>query len=105
MKISEADQHLDAVNKEEEITEDDEYVPRMPHTELSSDELEAQYPSLEAPEELELEDLGKLEKDTLYAAGMQVVQQILDEMAVAGRTRRAQPEPPPQHPGAAAAAK
>ena len=63
------------------------------------------YPSLEAPEELELEDLGKLEKDTLYAAGMQVVQQILDEMAAAGRTRRAQPEPPPQHPGAAAAAK
>ncbi len=103
MKISEADQHLDAVIKEEEITEDDGYTPRMPHTELSSDELEAQYPSLEAPEELELEDLGKLEKDTLYAAGMQVVQQILDEMAVAGRTRRAQPEPPPQRPGAAAA--
>ena len=46
------------------------------------EELELAYPSLEAVEELELNDLTRLEDDFLYGAGMKVVQAILDEMSV-----------------------
>ena len=66
--------------------------PWMPHTELGREELELAYPSLEAVEELELNDLTRVEDDLLYGAGMKVVQAILDEMFVSGRTRRATPE-------------
>ena len=45
-------------------------------------------------DDLEFEDLTRLEDDRLYNVGMQVVQQILHEMAVAGRTRRAGPTIP-----------
>ena len=64
----------------------------MPHTELGKEELDVAYPSLEAVEELELNDLTRLEDKPLYGAGMKIVQAILDEMAVSGRTRRAAPE-------------
>ena len=60
----------------------------MPHNDFNSEELERWYPSLQAPEELDLEDLSRLENDGLYNAGMEVVQEILREMAAAGRTRR-----------------
>ena len=66
--------------------------PWMPHTELGKEELDLAYPSLEAVEELELNDLTRLEDEPLYGAGMKIVQAILDEMAVSGRTRRAAPE-------------
>ena len=59
----------------------------MPHLGLSNQEVEEKYPSLEAVDDLELNDLARLEDDSLYAAGMRVVQDILHEMAVAGRTR------------------
>ena len=42
-------------------------------------------------DDLELEDLIRLEDDKLYNVGMQVVQQILYEMAVIGRSKRAGP--------------
>ena len=58
----------------------------MPHTELSPAALEAQYPSLEVCPDLDLQDLTRLEDDKLYAAGMQIVQGILHEMSVSGRT-------------------
>ena len=64
----------------------------MPHTELGKEELDLAYPSLDAVEELELNDLTRLEDEPLYGAGMKIVQAILDEMAVSGRTRRAAPE-------------
>ena len=66
--------------------------PRMPHLEYSAEDLERHYPSLEPPDDLELDDLSRLEDDLLYNAGMPVVQQILDEMAVSGRTRKAHSE-------------
>ena len=59
----------------------------MRHLGLSNQEVEEKYPSLEAVDDLELNDLARLEDDSLYAAGMRVVQDILHEMAVAGRTR------------------
>ena len=64
-------------------------VPRMPHNVLSRADLDREYPSLEAVNDLELDDLTRLEDDQLYAAGMRVVQTILHEMSVVGRTRRA----------------
>ena len=63
--------------------------PRMPHVCLGSEELDLLYPSLEAVDELELNDLTRLEDEMLYGAGMQIVQTILDEMATSGRTRKA----------------
>ena len=66
----------------------------MPHIGLSDKEVEELYPSLEVAEDLELEDITRLEDDKLYNVGMQVVQQILHEMAVAGRTRKAGPTIP-----------
>ena len=63
--------------------------PCMPHIDLESKELDIRYPSLEAVEELELEDLTRLEDEALYGAGMKIVQTILKEMATSGRTRKA----------------
>ena len=61
---------------------------RMPHLELTPEQLKAEYPSLEVPQDLDFDDLHALEDDGLYQAGMVVVQQILRAMATTGRTRR-----------------
>ena len=60
----------------------------MPHTQLTDEEIEEQYPSLEAVDDLDLPDLSRLEDESLYAAGMRVVQDILRAMSEVGRTRR-----------------
>ena len=67
------------------------YRPRMPHNELGRAELDVAYPRLEAPDELDLNDLMRLEDDGLYKAGMEVVNGILAEMAEHGRVRRVNP--------------
>ena len=60
------------------------------HTKISSkEELDKEYQSLQAVDDLPLDDLTRLEDDQLYSAGMKVVQEILHEMSVVGRTRRA----------------
>ena len=87
--IAEADQIIGGVDGR-----DCNMEIRMPHVGLSDKEVEELYPSLEVAEDLELEDMTRLEDDRLYNVGMQVVQQILYEMAVAGRTRKAGPTPP-----------
>ena len=66
--------------------------PRMPHNEFEPSELDMLYPSLEAVEDLRLDDFTRLEDEGLYSAGMVVVQAILRDMATTGRTRRAGPE-------------
>ena len=52
-------------------------------------------------EDLPLEDLTRLEDDSLYASGMHIVQKILQEMATMGRTRKTanddQTDPPQKH--------
>ena len=53
----------------------------MPHVHLSPQELQEQYPSLEAVDGLDLPDLARLEGEQLYSAGMRVVQDILREMS------------------------
>ena len=64
-----------------------EEPPLMPHTALSKEALDKCYPSLQAVGEVSMEDLTRLEDDTMYAQGMTVVQKILREMSVHGRTR------------------
>ena len=61
---------------------------RMPHNELAGDDLDAAFPSLQATDEPQLEDLTRLEDDRLYAAGMLEVQKIIGDMSHYGRTRR-----------------
>ena len=86
--IAEADQIIGGVDGR-----DCNMEIRMPHVGLSDKEVEELYPSFKVAEDLELEDMTRLEDDRLYNVGMQVVQQILYEMAVAGRTRKAGPTP------------
>ena len=62
--------------------------PHMPHNCVGREKLDSLYPSLEAVPDVPLHDLVKLEDDALYAAGMKVVQQILEDMAAVGRTKR-----------------
>ena len=61
----------------------------MPHVELSGAALDAEYPSLEAPEEELLQDMTNLEDDALYNKGMKIVQGIIQDMVAHGRRRRA----------------
>ena len=60
----------------------------MPHNCVGPEELDSFYPSLEAVPDIPLHDLVRLEDDALYAAGMKVIQQILEDMVSMGRTKR-----------------
>ena len=62
-------------------------TPWMPHNDLDSGELDIRYPSLEAIDDVDMPDLSRLEDESLYSAGMKVVQNILREMSEVGRTR------------------
>ena len=53
----------------------------MLHVQLTHEEVEKEYPSLEAVDDLDLPDLSRLEDEQPYAAGMRVVQNILREMS------------------------
>ena len=63
--------------------------PCMPHNLWAQEELDARYPSLRAVADVELDDRSRLEDERFYAAGMSVVQQVLEEMTTHGRRRRA----------------
>ena len=63
----------------------------MPHNALEPGELDMLCPSLEAVEDLRLDDFTCLEDEGLYSAGVVVVQVILRDMATTGRTRRVGP--------------
>ena len=61
----------------------------MPHIGFTDAEIEKRHPSLIATPDLELDDLSKLQDEKLYSASMDVVQPILQEMAVIGGRPRA----------------
>ena len=83
--ISEAD----ALHPVEICDNDKNYAPHMPHLNASRREIDLQYPSLEAVDDICFEDLIRLEDDGLYSQGMKIVQQILHDMATQGRKRYA----------------
>ena len=60
------------------------YAPTMPHHSLSGRELDRQYPSLKVVDDVEFDDLTRLEDDRLYVACMTVVQEIIRSMAAQG---------------------
>ena len=60
----------------------------MPHNCLGRLELDNRFPPLEAPEDECLEDVACDEDDPLLQYGRKVAQQIAEDMAVRGRTRR-----------------
>ncbi len=91
--IAEADGEEVAEVEEEYGDTQQSPSPRMPHKEFAGDELNRRFPSLEPQETEGLEDLVRLEDDALYGKGMEVVQEILHEMATYGRTRRRRPDP------------
>ena len=64
---------------------------RMPNNELEPSELDRVYPSLEAVDDLRLDDLTRLEDESFYSSGVVVVQAILRDMATTGWTRHAGP--------------
>ena len=66
----------------------------MPHVGLSAKEVEEKYPICELANDLDIEDLIRLKDNKFCNMGMQVLQQILHHMAIAGRTRSAGPAIP-----------
>ena len=74
--------------EEEEEEEHPTAKPRMPHTELSTAQLDAAFPSIQAPEDDGLDDLVRDEADATLAAGLRIAEDIAHDMAQHGRTRR-----------------
>ncbi len=86
--IAEADIAVNSVDEQGTLPLCLSTEPCMPHNLLTTQQLQEQYPSLEAVEDLDLPDLARLEDEQLYSAGMRVVQDILREMSEVGRTRK-----------------
>ena len=66
----------------------DDAAPVMPHLDLGQDELDAQYPPLQAPAEQHLEDLEDDHNDCVYQAGLKVASEVTRETQEFGRRRR-----------------
>ena len=63
------------------------YAPTMPHHSPSGWELDRYYSSPKVVDDVEFDDVTRLEDNRLCAAGMTIVQEIIRDMAVQGRTR------------------
>ncbi len=79
---------VNAALAQEEDEEHPTAKPRMPHTELSTAQLDAAFPSIQAPEDDGLDDLARDEADVTLAAGLRIAEDIAHDMAQHGRTRR-----------------
>jgi hypothetical protein len=62
-------------------------TPWMPHLVLNAEDLELQFPSIEAPEEDQYEDLVKETDDIIFNHGMKLAERIVEDMFAKGRTR------------------
>ena len=61
--------------------------PVMPHVMFSDCELRSRYPSLEAPEDLSLEDVKNELRDTVLQKGIRIASEIQEKTAKSGRRR------------------
>ena len=91
-KITMASSNVNAVDEDEEELKAEEETagtkPWMPHLMLTEDELDAQFPSLEVPEDDGLEDPNQDDDDAMLQHGMSIAREIADGMLRNGRTRR-----------------
>ena len=72
---------------EHKATEIPEAEPIMPHITHSTTELNEMHPSLEAPEDLSLEDFANDLQDTVLSKGMKIASQIREAVIRTGRKR------------------
>ena len=62
--------------------------PRMPHSELTQEELDRQFPTLVPPADEMLDDLSNDVHDSVYQTGLKVAEEIRSETSLQGRLRR-----------------
>ena len=60
----------------------------MPHTELTQEELDHQFPTLVPPADEMLDDLSNDVHDSVYQTGLKVAEEIRSETSLQGRLRR-----------------
>ncbi len=82
-----AEEELNEVNAQEDQDNPSD-TPRMPHRELSNEQLNTQYPSLVAPPDDDLQDAQDDAADAVYQHGLKIAEGVAADMAVHGRTRR-----------------
>ena len=77
-------------------SDDDEGPPPiMPHLTCSATMLDQLFPSVEAPDDEQLDDLNADETDGTLKHGMRIAEKIVEENALNGRRRRPADEPTP----------
>ncbi len=79
---------VNAALAQEEEEEHPTSRPRMPHIEMDTSQLDAAFPSIQAPEDDGLDDLDRDEADATLAAGLRTADEIARDMVQHGRTRR-----------------
>ena len=62
--------------------------PRMPHLDLTQEELDRQHPSLVPPDDEQLDDLASDAQDMVYQKGLRMAKAVRDETSLQGRMRR-----------------
>ena len=61
----------------------------MPHLDLTRDEMDKEFPSLSAPEDLDVTDESKWSSwDAVYERGLEIAEEVKKRMAELGRVRR-----------------
>ncbi len=71
--------------------------PRMPHNELSEQEIDEQFPRLEAPEDLSLEDFCNDLGDAVLQKEIRIAQEIQAKSLQSGRRRHEASDAPPKN--------
>ena len=84
--MAKADEELNEVEGQEE-QEGLEDTPRMPHYQMTTEQLDLEYPSLVAPPDDDLQDAHDDTADTVYQHGLKIAEGVAEDMAVHGRTR------------------
>ena len=68
------------------VDEDHNQPAVMPHKDMTREQLDKEYPSLEAPDDFDVP--GQEAPEPLLEAGMQEARDIADAMRIHGRTKR-----------------
>jgi len=85
--ITDANSWYIGVLDPEDGCDNDKAVPCMPHGQHTTEELDKLYPSLQVPEELDLNDAHADGWDYIYQRGLREAQAISEEMHAMGRMK------------------